>query len=338
MFILINKILRKIKINVFFLNKFFLLEKKINKFKKKKILIFSNLIYFNNFNNNYNRIIYFSKYINKNKYLSIPIINLNCKLDKIISSIKSTLLDKIYCLLEKSLEIFIIKIQQLNFLYEEITIPLIINYSNLLYSGQIPKFYNNLFKLDKINSFLIPTSEVILNSLSFFIKNNFLPIKLICNSYCFRKEIGNLGKENLGIKRQQQFKKIEIFQFFKKNESLERFYSICSNIIYILKLLEIKFRIIKLNSTEINLNSFLTFDFEIWNYVDNSWVEISSLSLCLNKSFKIFLEKKNIYLINASCLPLGRLIYIIFIIYRINNCFVKIPKKINKILTDLLKW
>ncbi|ATX33527.1 hypothetical protein CUN91_01035 [Candidatus Carsonella ruddii] len=338
MFFLLNKILRKIKINIVFLNKIFLLEKKINKIKKKKIIFFSNLVYFNNYYNNYNRIIYYSKYIKNYKFILIPIINLNCKIDKIISSIKSTLLDKIYCLLEKSLEIFIIKIQQLNFFYEEITIPLFINYSNLLYSGQIPKFYNNLFKIEKINSFLIPTSEVILNCLSFFIKNNFLPIKLICNSYCFRKEIGNLCKNNLGIKRQQQFKKIEIFQFFKKNESFERFYSICSNIIYILKLLEIKFRIIKLNSYELNLNSFLTFDFEIWSYIDNSWIEISSLSLCLNKSFNIFLKKKNIYLINASCLPLGRLIYIIFYTFRISNCFIKIPKKINKILTDLLKW
>ncbi|MBY0585390.1 hypothetical protein K5B08_00550, partial [Candidatus Carsonella ruddii] len=241
-------------------------------------------------------------------------------------------------LLEKSLELFIIKIQSINFLYEEITIPLFINYSNLLYSGQIPKFYNNLFKIEKINSFLIPTSEVILNCLSFFIKKNYFPIKLLCNSYCFRKEIGNLGKENLGIKRQQQFKKIEIFQFFKKNESLERFYSICSNIIYILKLLKIKFKIIKLNFFEINLNSFLSFDFETWSYIDNQWIEISSLSLCLNKPFKIFLEKKNIYLINASCLPIGRIIYIIFFMYRINNCYIKIPNKINKILTDLLKW
>ncbi|WP_433928057.1 aminoacyl--tRNA ligase-related protein [Candidatus Carsonella ruddii] len=324
--------------NIIIYNKIFKLEKKIQKIKKKKILFFSNLIYFNNYFNNYNRVIYYSKLVKKINYISIPFINLNSKIDKIISSIKSTLLDKIYCLLEKSLELFITKIQYLNFFYEEITIPLFVNYSNILYSGQIPKFYNNLFKLEKINSFLIPTSEVILNCLSFFIKNNHFPIKLLCNSYCFRKEIGDLGKESLGLKRQQQFKKIEIFQFFKKNESLERFYSICSNIIYILQLLKIKFRIIKLNFFEINLNSFLTFDFEVWNYIDNLWIEISSLSLCLNKPFKIFLKKKNIYLINASCLPLGRIIYIIFCLYRIDNCFIKIPTKINKILTDLLKW
>ncbi|WGS66771.1 aminoacyl--tRNA ligase-related protein [Candidatus Carsonella ruddii] len=310
---------------------------KICKIIKKNIL-FINFLLFKNFFNNYNKIIYFNKQKTFFLNLKIPFINKNSKIDKIISSIKSTLLDKIYCLLEKSIEIYIIKIQTINFHYEEITIPLLINYSNLLYSGQIPNFYNNLFKIEKKNSFLIPTSEVILNSLSFFIKNNFFPIRIICNSYCFRKEIGKFGKENLGLKRQQQFKKIEIFQFFEKKESLERFYSICSNILYILNLFKIKTRIIKINDFELNQNSFLSFDFEVWDTYENMWLEISSLSLCLNKPFYFFLKKKNCYIINASCLPLGRLIYLIFLYYRINNFLVKIPKKINKILTDLLKW
>ncbi|WMC20361.1 MAG: hypothetical protein PNH44_00575 [Candidatus Carsonella ruddii] len=304
----------------------------------RKNNLFINFSLFKNYFNNYNKIIYFKKKNFRFLNLKIPFINKNSKIDKIISSIKSTLLDKIYCLLEKSIEIFIIKIQTINFFYEEITIPLLINYSNLLYSGQIPNFYNNLFKIEKKNFFLIPTSEVILNSLSFFIKNNIFPIRIICNSYCFRKEIGKFGKENLGLKRQQQFKKIEIFQFFKKKESLERFYSICSNILYILNLFKIKTRIIKINDFELNQNAFLSFDFEIWDIFENKWIEISSLTLCLNKPFNFFLKKKNCYIINASCLPLGRLIYIIFTYYRINNFLIKIPKKINKILTDLLKW
>ncbi|UNB91974.1 aminoacyl--tRNA ligase-related protein [Candidatus Carsonella ruddii] len=331
MFLILSEILRKI-----FNYKVKIKINKIKIIKNKKIYL--NYIFFSNYYNNYNRILFFNKFVKNTRFLSIPIINYNYKIDKIISSIKTTFMDKIFTLLEKSIEIFILKEQCLNFNYEEITIPLFINYSNLLYSGQIPKFYNNLFKIESLNSFLIPTSEVILNSISFFIKKNFLPIKIICNSYCFRKEIGKLGSDNLGLKRQQQFKKIEIFQFLKKKLSIENFYSICSNIIYILKLLKIKFRIIKLSYLELNLNSFLTFDFEVWNYLENIWIELSSLSLCLDKSFNIFLKKKNIHIINASCLPIGRLIYIIYIIYRIHNCYVKIPKKINKILTELLKW
>ncbi|AFP83950.1 aminoacyl--tRNA ligase-related protein [Candidatus Carsonella ruddii] len=295
-----------------------------------------NLIFIKNFYNNYNKIIYYKK--NKIYFLNlkIPFINKNCKIDKIISSIKSTLLDKIYCCLERIIENYILKIQTINFFYEEITIPIIINYSNLLYSGQIPYFYNNLFKIEE-KKFLIPTSEVVLNSLLFFNKKNFFPIKLICNSYCFRKEIGKFGKENSGLKRQQQFKKIEIFQFFLKNDSLERIYSICSNIIFILNNFKIKFRIIKINNLELNKNSYLSFDFEIWDYFNNIWIEISSISLCLNNPFLLYFKKNN-YTINASCLPLGRLIYFIFLYYRINNFLIKIPKILNKYLTDLLKW
>ncbi|MGK2931062.1 MAG: aminoacyl--tRNA ligase-related protein [Candidatus Carsonella ruddii] len=330
MFLLLSKILKK-EFN-------FKLELKLKKINIIKIIKkYCNYNYIYNSYNNYNKIFFFKKTKLNNKYFEIPVINKNYKMDKIISSIKSTFLDKIYTILEKSLEFLIIKQQCLNFKYEEITIPLTINYSNLLYSGQIPKFYNNLYKINK-KTFLIPTAEVILNSLSFFIKNNLFPIKLICNSYCFRKECGNFNNENLGIKRQQQFKKIEIFQFLKKKKSFEIFYSICSNIVFILNLFKIKFRIIKLNYLDINNNSFLTFDFEVWNYFDNIWIELSSLSLCLDISFSIFLKKKKIYIINASCLPLGRLIYIIFYIYRINNRYIKIPKKINNILTELLKW
>ncbi|AFP84130.1 seryl-tRNA synthetase [Candidatus Carsonella ruddii HT isolate Thao2000] len=295
-----------------------------------------NFIIINNYYNNYNKIIYNNKIKIIFLNLKIPFINNNCKIDKIISSIKSNLLDKIYCFLEKSIEIYIFKIQTINFFYEEVTIPLIINYSNLLYSGQIPSFYNNLFIIEK-NKFLIPTSEVILNSLLFFVKKNIFPIKIICNSYCFRKEIGKFGKENSGLKRQQQFKKIEIFQFFYKNNSLERFYSVCSNIIFILNKFKIKFRIIKINSLELNKNSFLSFDIEVFDYYNNIWLELSSISLCINNPFLFYLKKNN-YLINASCLPLGRLIYLIFLYYRINNFLVKIPKIINKILTELLKW
>ncbi|AGS06591.1 aminoacyl--tRNA ligase-related protein [Candidatus Carsonella ruddii] len=337
MFIKISEILRK-KINIKTLNKLKNIEKKNKFYKKKKLLNYSNFILFNNEYNNYNRNIYFS-YVKKNFFnIKIPLLEYNCKIDKIISSIKSTIFDKIYIFLEKIIENFIIKIQTLKFKYEEVTIPLLINYSNLLYSGQISNFYNNLFKIENKNSFLVPTSEVILNSLSFFIKNFSFPIKLICNSYCFRKEIGKMGKDNLGLKRQHQFKKIEIFQYFNKKESLERFYSIACNILYILKLLKLKPRIIKLHNCELNSNSFLSFDFEIWDIKNNTWIEISSLSLCLNKPFNIYLKKFNTYLINASCLPLGRIIFLILLYYRINNNFIKIPKILNKNLTDLLKW
>ncbi|AFP83568.1 aminoacyl--tRNA ligase-related protein [Candidatus Carsonella ruddii] len=335
-FFLLSIILRKINVNLLLINKLNNLQKKLYFIKIKKIFFNFNYIFLKNFLNDYNYSIINNKNKEKKFFLKIFNIQKNLKIDKIISSIKSYFIYNSLCIFEKIIIIFFNKIFK-KIKFEEISIPLTINYSNLLYSGQIPKFYNNLFKIEK-NKFLIPTSEVILNSLSFFIKKKFFPIKLYCNSLCFRKEIGNLNKKNSSFKRQNQFKKIEIFQYFLKNESFERFYENCSIIIFFLKIFKIKFKLIKISNFELNNNCFLSYDFEIWDIINLEWLEISSISLCLDKPFKKYLKKFQLFNINASCLPLGRLIYIIINNYRKSNNYIKIPKNINLILTELLKW
>ncbi|AFP84311.1 aminoacyl--tRNA ligase-related protein [Candidatus Carsonella ruddii] len=331
--ILINSIIKKENFSILNLNnkiKNFYLKKKLNIFFK---INFSNFNYINNYYNSYNKVIFYSSKI-KNNFLKINNLQTNCLISKIISSIKYNILDFFFCNFKKIIKLYLSKILNLKFKYNEIEIPVLINYSNLLFSGQIPKFYNFLFKIENKNCFLIPTSEVILNSLSFFLKKKIKQIKIFCDSLCFRKESYNL-QNNFGLKRQNQFIKIEIFQFIKKNISFIVFYNMCSIISYILKSLKIKFKIVKINNLEINSNTFYSFDFEVYT---NHWFEISSLSLCLNKPFFYYLKKKNIHIINGSCFPIGRLILIILDIYRLNNRIIKIPKKLNKYLTELLKW
>ncbi|BAF35115.1 seryl-tRNA synthetase [Candidatus Carsonella ruddii PV] len=331
--ILINSIIKKENFSIFNFNKKnknFFLKKKLNFFFK---INFTNYNYIYNTFNNYNKnIIYSNK--KKNFFLKIPNLQRNCLISKITSSIKYNLSNFFFCCLNKIIDFYLTKILSLKFRYNEINIPVFINYSNLLFSGQLPKFYNFLFKIENKKCFLIPTSEVILNSLSFFLKKKINQIKIFCNSLCFRKESYNLQNSS-GFKKQNQFKKIEIYQFINKNISLIVFYNMCSTIFYILKSLNIKFKIIKINNFELNPNTFYSFDFEI--YINN-WLEISSLSLCLDKPFFFYLKKKNMHIINGSCFPIGRLVLAILHYYRLNNRIFKVPKKLNKYLTELLKW
>ncbi|MDH3003756.1 MAG: serine--tRNA ligase [Candidatus Shikimatogenerans sp. JK-2022] len=221
--------------------------------------------------------------------------------------------------------------------YKEYQLPLLVNELSIYGTGQLPDKVNQIYKIKNSKLYLIPTGEVpLINIFSNKILDiNILPIKLQAFTYCFRKEAGSYGSKVKGLNRLHQFGKIEIIEIIDKNRSNIRLLNMLKYIKKILTTLKIDFRIKLIPCKKLNITSSITFDFEIYSLGQKKWLEISSLSNCLDyqsNNLNIFYKKKtnnkiyNCHTLNASCLSIPRLLICIIEKYQINNKNIKIPK------------
>ena len=167
--------------------------------------------------------------------------------------------------------------------YTELMTPAIANADSLFASGQLPKFAEDVFKLEEEKElYLIPTAEVTLTNYfrDEIIDGNELPINFTAYTPCFRSEAGSAGRDTRGLIRQHQFDKVELVHFSKKEESFEVLEKLREEAELILKLLELPYRVITLCTGDSGFSSAKTYDLEVWLPSYDAYKEISSCSNC----------------------------------------------------------
>jgi len=165
--------------------------------------------------------------------------------------------------------------------YNEIYVPYIVNSDSLRGTGQLPKFEQDLFKLNTENPlYLIPTAEVPVTNMvrDAIIESSDLPLRYVCHTPCFRSEAGSYGKDTRGMIRQHQFEKVELVQLVKPSESREAHEQLTIHAENILRKLELPYRTIVLCGGDMGFSSAKTYDIEVWLPGQNKYREISSCS------------------------------------------------------------
>ena len=163
--------------------------------------------------------------------------------------------------------------------YEEVYVPYIVNRESLFGTGQLPKFEEDLFKLnDEREFYLIPTAEVPITNLYRNEIVDRLPIKYVSHTPCFRSEAGSYGRDTRGMIRQHQFEKVEMVQFVHPDESWDALESLVGHAEAILQKLELPYRSVILCGGDLGFSAAKTIDLEVWLPSQEKYREISSCS------------------------------------------------------------
>jgi seryl-tRNA synthetase len=192
-----------------------------------------------------------------------------------------------------------------------------VNTASLTGTGQLPKFKEDLFKLEGWDYYMIPTSEVPMANIyaNETLQQQDLPIKFTAYTPCFRSEAGSYGKDTKGLIRQHQFNKVELVKYTTPETSYEELESLLANAEEILKRLELPYRVVTLCTGDIGFSAAKTYDIEVWMPGQKKYREISSCSNC--ESFQarragIRFKRKDrkkpefVHTLNGSGLAVGR--------------------------------
>jgi seryl-tRNA synthetase len=167
--------------------------------------------------------------------------------------------------------------------YQEIYAPYLVSAAALTGTGQLPKFEQDLFKVDGERPFyLIPTAEVPVTNLvrEQILTAEQLPLRFVAHTPCFRSEAGAAGKDTRGLIRQHQFDKVELVHVVKPADSYAALEQLTSHAEEVLKRLELPYRVLALCSGDIGFGSAKTYDLEVWLPGQGKYREISSCSNC----------------------------------------------------------
>ncbi|MDC3327969.1 serine--tRNA ligase [Pseudomonadales bacterium] len=202
--------------------------------------------------------------------------------------------------------------------YQEVYVPFLVNEDALKGTGQLPKFGDDLFRVDLERPlYLIPTSEVPVTNLyrDQILAMNDFPIKMVCHTPCFRSEAGSYGRDTRGMIRQHQFEKVELVQLVPPQESQAAHEALTLHAEAILQKLELPYRVMNLCGGDLGASSSKTYDLEVWLPGQNQYREISSCSNFkdfqarrLQARYRIEANAKPelVHTINGSGLAVGR--------------------------------
>jgi seryl-tRNA synthetase len=162
----------------------------------------------------------------------------------------------------------------------EILPPFMVNKKSMIGTGQLPKFEDDLFKIDGWDHYLIPTAEVPLTNIfqDEILKEEELPVYYTAYTPCFRKEAGSHGVDTRGLIRQHQFNKIELVKFVTPENSYEELENLLENAEEVLKRLELPYRVVTLCTGDLGFSAAKTYDIEVWVPSQKKYREISSCS------------------------------------------------------------
>jgi seryl-tRNA synthetase len=182
--------------------------------------------------------------------------------------------------LERALINFMLDLHTGEHGYIEVLPPFMVNRESMTGTGQLPKFEEELFRIDKVDYFLIPTAEVPVTNIhrDEILGEKELPIYYVAYTPCFRAEAGSYGKDTRGLIRQHQFNKVELVKFAKPESSYEEMEKLTLNAEEVLKRLKIPYRVVSLCTADLGFSSAKTYDIEAWLPGQNAYREISSCS------------------------------------------------------------
>jgi seryl-tRNA synthetase len=242
--------------------------------------------------------------------------------------------------LERSLINFMLDIHTTSHGYKEVLPPFIVNRESITNTGQLPKFEEDLFKLQGWDFFLIPTAEVPVTNIhqNEILDEDILPVYYVAYSPCFRSEAGSYGKDTRGLIRQHQFNKIEMVKFSKPENSYNELETLTDNAETILKKLELPYRVIALCTGDLGFSAAKTYDLEVWMPAQGVYREISSCS-----NFEDFQARRGnirfkrrgqkgtelVHTLNGSGLAVGRTVAAILENYQQVDGSVKVPEALK---------
>ena len=218
--------------------------------------------------------------------------------------------------------------------FQEISVPQIVNKRSLQGTGQLPKFQDDLYKIDGDELYLIPTAEVPLTNLfaDEILSPNDLPIKMTSHTACFRKEAGSAGRDVRGIIRQHQFHKVELVSISTPQESDAIFEDMVNCASDLLSALELPHRLVELCTGDLGFSAARTIDIEVWLPGQATYREISSISntrdfQARRAKIRYKENKKNqlVHTLNGSSLAVGRTIVAIMENFQNSDGTISIP-------------
>lgn len=226
--------------------------------------------------------------------------------------------------------------------YEEMWVPVLVNDESMTATGQLPKFADDFYRLEKDGLNLIPTAEVPLTNYyrDEIIPEKDLPISVCAHTSCFRREAGSYGKDTRGIIRVHQFQKVELVKFVSPEESTNEHERMLSHAESILQKLKLPYRVMLLCSRDMSAASSKTYDIEVWMPGLGRYMEISSVS-----NFKDYQarrgkirykskEGKNllVHTLNGSGLAIGRTLAAVIENYQLEDGSFSIPEALKEYL------
>jgi seryl-tRNA synthetase len=242
--------------------------------------------------------------------------------------------------LERALINFMMDLHSDQHGYEEILPPMIVNRDSLIGTGQLPKFEEDLFKLEGTDYYLIPTAEVPVTNFhrEQILAPEELPKYYAAYSACFRSEAGAAGRDTRGLIRQHQFNKVELVKFVKPEDSYAELETLTANAEKVLQLLGLPYRVLALCTGDMGFTSAKTYDLEVWLPSSGMYREISSCSNFedfqarrANIRFRRDAKSKPefVHTLNGSGLAIGRTVAAILENYQQSDGSVIVPEPLR---------
>ncbi|WP_301420945.1 serine--tRNA ligase [Mammaliicoccus lentus] len=239
--------------------------------------------------------------------------------------------------LERALMNFMVTMHTTQHGYTEMMVPQLVNADSMFGTGQLPKFEEDLFKVEKEGLYTIPTAEVPLTNFyrDEVLQNEQFPIKFTGQSACFRSEAGSAGRDTRGLIRLHQFNKVEMVRYERPEDSYNALEELTNHAEKVLQALELPYRTVNLCTGDIGFGSAKTYDIEVWLPSYNDYKEISSCSNMTdfqarrsNIRFKRDKDSKPefVHTLNGSGLAVGRTFAAIVENYQNEDGTITVPE------------
>lgn len=239
--------------------------------------------------------------------------------------------------LERALISFMLDLHTEEHGYTEMLPPYLVNRASLTGTGQLPKFEEDAFLVEKEDYFLIPTAEVPVTNYhrDEILSGEELPLNYVAYSACFRSEAGSAGRDTRGLIRQHQFNKVELVKFVKPEDSYEELEKLTGHAEKVLQLLKLPYRVMSMCTADFGFTAAKKYDLEVWLPSYNTYREISSCSnfedfQARRANIRFRREPKGkpefVHTLNGSGLAIGRTVAAILENYQQADGRVLIPE------------
>ena len=265
-----------------------------------------------------------------------------------ITGSRFTLYKSFGALLERALINFMLDLHTQEHGYMEVLPPFMVNREAMTGTGQLPKFEEELFKVEGVDYFLIPTAEVPVTNIhsNEILREEELPVKYVAYTPCFRKEAGAHGKDTRGLTRQHQFNKVELVKLSLPENSYDELEKLLLDAEDVLKRLNIHYRVSALCTGDLGFSSSKTYDIEVWLPGQNIYREISS---CSNfdsfqaRRAKIRYRKGSgkvdlVHTLNGSGLAIGRTVMAVMENYQCQDGSITVPDVLRPYMHGMTKF
>lgn len=250
--------------------------------------------------------------------------------------------------LERALTQFMLDLHTEKQGYTEMSTPFMVNRDSMIGTGQLPKFSEDMYQLERDDFYLVPTAEVPLTNMyrGEILSEDDLPIYITGYTPCFRREAGSAGRDTRGLIRNHQFDKVELVKFVKPETSYDELEKLTMNAREVLDLLKLPYRVVTLCGGDLGFSSAKTYDIEVWMPSYGRYVEISSCS-----NFESYQARRSnikyrpkdggktefVHTLNGSGLAVGRTFAALVENYQKEDGTIEIPEVLKPYFESRLK-